>query len=122
MLVTEFMDQGSLQDIISRGVLDVFKTWDISYDILMGLQFLHSLNHIHRDIKPANIVVSYSKGLQAKIAGILQFARVPACAYLTIRDFGSNRDLGKDRTLTPLVMGTLKCMEERKRTGRPRIH
>jgi len=71
-LVTEFMDMKSLQDILQKGVLDVLTTWDISHDILMGLKFLHSLNHIHRDIKPANILLSsHGNRFKAKIAGNL---------------------------------------------------
>ncbi len=103
---TEFMDQGSLRDIISRGVLDVFMTWDISYDILMGLQFLHSLQFVHREIKPANILVSsHGIGFKAKIAGNYDVLALP---YQPILDFGTVRDLARGGTLTSSV-GTPKC-------------
>jgi len=72
-LVTEFMDQGSLQDILEKqGVLDIHKAWEISHDVLMGLQFLHSLHHIHRDIKPSNILLcTHRNGFKAKISGMI---------------------------------------------------
>jgi len=71
MLVTEFMDLGSLHDLLQKeGAVDLYKAWDISHDVLLGLQFLHSMNYIHRDIKPANILLcSHGFGFKAKIAG-----------------------------------------------------
>jgi len=71
MLVTEFMDLGSVHDLLRKeGVLDVHWAWNISHDVLMGLQFLHSLDLIHRDLKPANILLSsHGFGFKAKIAG-----------------------------------------------------
>jgi len=70
MLVHEFMDQKSLQDLLRKGVVDPYKAWDISHDILMGLNFLHILGIIHRDIKPANILLcTHGVGFKAKIAG-----------------------------------------------------
>ena len=78
-LVTEFMDLGSLQDILRKGVVDIHQAWEISHDVLMGLQFLHFLNLIHRDIKPSNILLcTHGNGFKAKLAGrpLLPFAHV----------------------------------------------
>jgi len=71
MLLLEYMNQGSLQDLLSKkNVLDVHQAWEISYDILKGLQFLHSSKFIHRDIKPGNILLcSHGNSFKAKLAG-----------------------------------------------------
>jgi len=71
------MEEGSLQDILEKqGVLDIHRAWEISHDVLVGLQFLHSLNLIHRDIKPSNILLSpHGHGFKAKIAGMIALFR-----------------------------------------------
>jgi len=67
--------EGSLQDLLQKeGVLNKVLTWEISYDILMGLQYLHSLKLIHRNLKPKNILLSsHGTGFKAKIAGMNTF-------------------------------------------------
>lgn len=66
-LVIEYMDGGSLQDLVNRGgCSDEDILADIAYQTLKGLKYLHDNNNVHRDIKPANILTS-SRGV-VKIA------------------------------------------------------
>ena len=52
-LVVEYMDGGSLQDLVMHGgCADEEVLADIAYQVLSGLSFLHSNNKMHRDIKP----------------------------------------------------------------------
>jgi serine/threonine protein kinase len=52
-LMIEYMDGGSLQDIVAAGGCDDEKTLaSIALQALTGLYFLHSCSQLHRDLKP----------------------------------------------------------------------
>ncbi|CAM9775146.1 unnamed protein product, partial [Ectocarpus sp. 12 AP-2014] len=75
-LVVEYMDGGSLQDLVDAGGChDERKLGHIALQALRGLAFLHSSNLIHRDIKPANVLLNHR-------------------GELKIADFGLARTLG----------------------------
>lgn len=58
-LVVEYMDGGSLQDIVDNGgCSDESVLADLSYQAVDGLAFLHNHKQIHRDIKPGNILLN----------------------------------------------------------------
>jgi serine/threonine protein kinase len=58
-LVVEYMDGGSLQDVVDNGgCQDEEALADIAYQVLLGLDFLHSNQQMHRDIKPGNILLN----------------------------------------------------------------
>jgi hypothetical protein len=58
-LVVEYMDGGSLQDLVKYGgCQDEMVLSDIAKQTLRGLAFLHANKNVHRDIKPANILCS----------------------------------------------------------------
>ena len=55
----EYMDGGSLQDIVDQGGSDDEGSLaSIAQQALAGLQYLHARAHLHRDLKPANFRVS----------------------------------------------------------------
>ena len=56
-LMVEYMDGGSLQDIVDMGGCDDEDTLaSIAQQGLLGLDFIHSCCQIHRDLKPVSIV------------------------------------------------------------------
>jgi len=58
-LVMEFMDGGSLQDLVRNGgTRDERVLADISYQVIKGLEYLHAQKQMHRDIKPGNILLN----------------------------------------------------------------
>jgi serine/threonine protein kinase len=72
-LMMEYMDGGSLQDIVSEGGCDEEPTLaSIAQQALVGLSFLHRCKQLHRDLKPGNFLIS--KRGEVKIAdfGILR--------------------------------------------------
>ncbi|NWY97044.1 PAK3 kinase, partial [Loxia curvirostra] len=56
-LVMEYMDGGTLSDVISRIYLSEDQMAAISRECLQGLDFLHSNHVIHRDVKSCNILL-----------------------------------------------------------------
>ncbi|CAM9437057.1 unnamed protein product, partial [Laminaria digitata] len=66
-LVVEYMDGGSLQDLVDKGgCQDEGTLAHMSLQTLRGLAFVHACKLIHRDIKPANVLLN-TKG-ELKIA------------------------------------------------------
>jgi serine/threonine protein kinase len=56
-LMIEYMDGGSLEDIVDQGGCDDEPTLaNIAIQALKGLSFLHSCGQIHRDLKPGSKV------------------------------------------------------------------
>ncbi|XP_039566192.1 serine/threonine-protein kinase PAK 3-like [Passer montanus] len=56
-LVMEYMDGGTLRDVISKCYLSEDETAAISRECLRGLDFLHSNHVIHLDVKSRNILL-----------------------------------------------------------------
>eukprot|EP00624_Nannochloropsis_granulata_P003119 evm.model.NODE_25904_length_47336_cov_19.557947.9 len=75
-LVVEYMNGGSLQDLlVDRGGCrneDILA--HISYNVLMGLDYLHARKMIHRDIKPSNLLLN-------------------SAGFIKLADFGVSRSL-----------------------------
>ncbi len=58
-LVIEYMDGGSLADLVKcGGCSDEDVLSDIAGQVLDGLNYLHENNQMHRDIKPGNILLN----------------------------------------------------------------
>lgn len=65
-IVTEFLDNGSVQNLLENGFLSVKKSCQIMIDILFGLEHAHINGILHRDIKPGNILLTNTG--QAKLS------------------------------------------------------
>ncbi len=57
LMVMEYVPGESLDAVLRRKGIDLFKAIDIAVQLLSALDHAHSLGIIHRDIKPANIMV-----------------------------------------------------------------
>lgn len=88
-LILELMDQGCLTDILSveHQMLDEPHISYVLHEVLLGLEFMHSINRVHRDIKSDNILIN-SKG-RVKLA-----------------DFGFAAQLTADKSKRTSIVGT----------------
>jgi serine/threonine protein kinase len=105
-LIMEYMDGGSLEDIVAAGGCDneiVLKS--MSKQLLQGLNYLHeTCRQIHRDLKPANVLIN-DKG------------------DVKIGDFGVAKDMLSDNSQTSMnaaaqtFVGTLTYMSPERING-----
>lgn len=72
-LMIEYMDGGSLQDIVGHGgCADEPTLANIAVQALKGLDFLHEGQQIHRDLKPGNFLISHRGEVKVADLGILK--------------------------------------------------
>lgn len=72
-LMMEYMDGGSLQDIVDNGGCDDENTLaSIAAQALSGLAFLHSCSQLHRDLKPGNFLISLHGEVKVADMGIVR--------------------------------------------------
>ena len=91
-IVMEYMDGGSLQDIVDNGGCQSEQALaNISARVLHGLSFIHENHQIHRDIKPSNLLINH-------------FGEVK------ISDFGTVRELDNTNAKAKTFVGTLSYM------------
>ncbi|DBA02435.1 TPA: hypothetical protein N0F65_008649 [Lagenidium giganteum] len=91
-IVVEYMDGGSLQDIVDTGGCKSENVLaNISYRVLKGLAFLHNTHQLHRDIKPSNLLINHFGDVK-------------------ISDFGIVREMENSMAKATTFVGTLTYM------------
>ncbi|NWZ97563.1 PAK3 kinase, partial [Nesospiza acunhae] len=95
-LVMEYMDGGTLSDVISKTYLSEEEMAAISWECLQGLDFLHSNHVIHRDVKSCNILL--------KTDGSVKLADFGLFAQLTPEQGRRSSKAGTSGWLAPEVV------------------
>lgn len=68
-MVCEFMEGGSLRDMLEAGSTSLLRMLEILREVAAGVAHAHDQNVIHRDLKPENILLTRSSGeLHAKVS------------------------------------------------------
>ncbi|XP_048148341.1 serine/threonine-protein kinase PAK 3-like [Corvus hawaiiensis] len=99
-LVMEYMDGGSLSDVINEMYISEDEMAAVSRECLQGLDFLHSNHVIHRDVKSCNILL--------RTDGSVKLA-----------DFGLSAQLTAEQNQRSSVVGTSWWMAPEVVTGQP---
>ena len=98
-LVVEYMDGGSLQDIVETGGCNSEPVLaNIACRVLHGLSFLHKNRQIHRDIKPANLLINHHGNVK-------------------VSDFGIVKDMGEGEAAAETFTGTFTYMSPERISG-----
>jgi len=104
----EYMDGGSLQDVVRRGGCQCESVIaGIARQMLKGLAYLHSKRRIHRDIKPGNVLMCSGRGTTNGTDG----------AAVKISDFGLSKELEKGHSLADSFLGTFHYMSPERISG-----
>eukprot|EP00898_Chlorokybus_atmophyticus_P002443 jgi/Chlat1/319/Chrsp1S03073 len=101
-IVLEFMDAGSLSDIVKAhaGIPERFLA-KIAQQVLYGLIYLHKELHIiHRDIKPANLLINHR-------------------GEVKISDFGVSGQMANSMAACASWVGTVTYMSPERISGKP---
>jgi serine/threonine protein kinase len=94
----EYMDGGSLTEMISICKMTEPQIAAVCRDVLQGLYYLHSFNRIHRDIKSDNILLT--------VDGQIKLADFGYCAQLSSSNQKRNSVVGTPYWMAPeLIRG-----------------
>jgi serine/threonine protein kinase len=108
-IIMELMDIGSLRDVLDMvrqkktkpPYIDEPYLASITYQILNGMNYLHTKKHqIHRDIKPENILIN-------------------SLGQVKLTDFGISKELEKTQGLAHTFVGTMSYMSPERLDGKP---
>lgn len=107
-VVLEFMDLGSLRDLLQRlppapdseepGVVPPRYVATITWQVFMGLEFLHRSQLLHRDVKPENILHD-------------------TAGKVKLTDFGISKELDQSKDMATTFMGTQSYMSPERLDG-----
>jgi mitogen-activated protein kinase kinase 1 len=95
----EFMDKGSLCDVMKHGKVPEQVLAAMAYQMLWGLAYLRFEKRFHRDIKPANVLVDSSGAVK-------------------LSDFGVSREMGT-MSMAKTWVGTFKYMAPERIESKP---
>lgn len=74
-LVTEYVEGGSLRDMLQDGPLDVGRAVSIALDLAQAIEEIYRHDIVHRDIKPSNILLGGDGHAKLTDFGVAQVGR-----------------------------------------------
>ena len=86
-LVMEYCEKGDLENLLEKGRISELEAKFYAAEILLGLEYLHSLGIIYRDLKPANILLD-------------------SLGHIKIADFGLAKNFNENEDSVSTVVGS----------------
>lgn len=102
--VLRYYEEGSLADVMSRGMLPLPDAEALLSQLLDGLEFLHSKGVVHRDLKPGNILMA---------------RRPDGTLVPKITDFGISKQSDGDDDATVSPVATVNYASPEQLSGHP---
>ncbi|KAM7022169.1 uncharacterized protein M8220_016919 [Acridotheres tristis] len=111
-LVMEYMDGGTLQDVVRQTRMAEGEMAAVSRECLQGLDFLHSNRVIHRDLKSSNILLGMAGSV--KLGGCSWPGTVPpGCECEAVSSDGQSPTSAAAGTARPLLPAESGCPVQR---------
>src|SRR5438270_8002615 len=96
-LVMPYMQGGTLEDMLSRGVFTLDEACNVLEQLTSALAYMHSLGLLHRDIKPTNILFDQDYNLYLADLGIV--------AWLGEKSVHRGHVMGTPHYIAPEILG-----------------
>ena len=98
----EYMDGGSLEDVVNSGGVDnEIVLGSMAKQLLNGLRFLHSTEQLHRDVKPANVLINNRGELKVSDFGIAKNLKGNGEKKAHLEDGGAHTFVGTLTYMSP---------------------
>ncbi|KAE9047458.1 hypothetical protein PR003_g1105 [Phytophthora rubi] len=116
-VVMEFMDMGSVQDLLDANVTvseDVLR--HAAFCCITALDHMHSQRMVHRDIKPANILMNRHGEFKVRRSTI-EASALSDILFMKVADFGLAGTLAKSNSFFSEFTGTMMYMAPERIAG-----
>lgn len=98
-MVMEYVDGGTLKDVLDQGAPDLTYTADLLGKLAAGLQYAHDRNIIHRDVKPSNVLIGTRGAVKLSDFGLAKVINEESGLSMSLTRAGSN--MGTARYMSP---------------------
>ncbi|XP_031479670.1 probable serine/threonine protein kinase IRE4 isoform X2 [Nymphaea colorata] len=117
-LVMEYLNGGDLFSLLKNiGCLEEDVARKYIAELVLALEYLHSMGIVHRDLKPANILVGHNGHIKLTDFGLSEFGLLKSTASLVETDTGSPLKVNEHN-----LQVSLECMQcEKKRNQGPAV-
>ncbi|CAD5166016.1 unnamed protein product [Musa acuminata subsp. malaccensis] len=116
-LVMEYINGGDLYSLLRNlGCLDEDMARTYVAEVVLALEYLHSMNVIHRDLKPDNLLIAWDGHIKLTDFGLSKVGLINSTDDLTGPDVSGSVLLGNDEPL-PVAQRALKREQRQKQSA-----
>ncbi|GMH03653.1 hypothetical protein Nepgr_005492 [Nepenthes gracilis] len=95
----KYLNGGDLYSLLRNlSCLDEDMAWVYLAEVVLGLEYLHSLNAVHRDVKPDDLLISLDGHLKLTDVGLSKVGLINSTNDLSGPSASSNGFLDDDKT------------------------
>ncbi|CAL9147477.1 unnamed protein product [Musa hybrid cultivar] len=116
-LVMEYINGGDLYSLLRNlGCLDEDMARTYVAEVVLALEYLHSMNVIHRDLKPDNLLIAWDGHIKLTDFGLSKVGLINSTDDLSGPDVSGSAILGDDEPI-PAEQRALKREQRRKQSA-----